>query len=313
VPRAIQRAFTVVEPIAGNGMAGGFAPLALRAASRRNRRAFTLVELLVVIGIIAVLIGVLLPVLGRARASAQAIACASNLRQLGLAITMYASDKKGYLPNPTTALGEQSLWYNAVDPYLRAVANADRSGVAAGRTYKRYKQCAVYDTFEGDQDSGAQNQTKEFSRTFKMNSHLRHYISTQAKVTEVKRPSEFVMLGDGISMDVTGPIPNQWENGQFSMEVNDKSEANPALRHLDGANILFVDGHVSHTKLATITKNLRSPQNGIMVKSWESEFVDAAGLPANLTRPSQTAEAQGLRRNPKMPLIWSQPGRLYRP
>jgi prepilin-type processing-associated H-X9-DG protein len=298
VKRASRRAFTLVE---------------LPAASWRKRVAFTLVELLVVIGIIAVLIGVLLPVLGRARASAQSIACASNLRQLGLAITMYSSDKKGFLPYPTTSLGEQSLWYNAVDPYLRAVANADRSGVAGGRTYKRYKQCVVYDTFEGDQDSGAQNQTKEFSRTFKMNSHLRHYNSTHAKVTEVKRASEFVLLGDGISMDFTGAIPNQWENGQFSMEVNDKSEANPALRHLDGANILFVDGHVSHMKLTAITKNLRSPQNGVVVRSWQSEFIDAAGVPANLTRPSQTAEEQGLRRNPKMPLIWSQPGRLYRP
>src|SRR3954452_1576065 len=69
-----------------------------RTSSPRNLRAFTLVELLVVIGIIAVLVAILLPALGRARAQAQSVACLANLRSIGQAIGIYAVNNRQSMP-----------------------------------------------------------------------------------------------------------------------------------------------------------------------------------------------------------------------
>lgn len=67
--------------------------------SWRRRRGFTLVELLVVIGIIAIMIGILLPTLNRARRAARQTACMSNMRQLGQSWTIYLSENKTHLPH----------------------------------------------------------------------------------------------------------------------------------------------------------------------------------------------------------------------
>ncbi|HEX8915676.1 MAG TPA: type II secretion system protein, partial [Humisphaera sp.] len=71
-----------------------------RAASRR---AFTLVELLVVIGIIALLMSILLPTLGRVREQANRVKCGSNLRQIGMAVVQYVQNENGYYPLPATS------------------------------------------------------------------------------------------------------------------------------------------------------------------------------------------------------------------
>jgi prepilin-type N-terminal cleavage/methylation domain-containing protein/prepilin-type processing-associated H-X9-DG protein len=68
------------------------------AKTSRPRRGFTLIELLVVISIIALLIGILLPVLGAARGAGQQSACLSNCRQMGIGIQLYSTDSNQYLP-----------------------------------------------------------------------------------------------------------------------------------------------------------------------------------------------------------------------
>jgi prepilin-type N-terminal cleavage/methylation domain-containing protein len=83
---------------------------------RPRPRGFTLVELLVVIGIIALLISILLPGLNKARESAKRVNCASNMRQIGLYIGMYATTygnkiPLGYLSFDTYVPGNSTIWY----------------------------------------------------------------------------------------------------------------------------------------------------------------------------------------------------------
>jgi prepilin-type N-terminal cleavage/methylation domain-containing protein/prepilin-type processing-associated H-X9-DG protein len=94
-----------------------------------KKKGFTLVELLVVIGIIALLIGILLPVLSKAREAANAVACSANLHQWGLAIAIYTQTNSGYIPaegasygnsssSPLGLWNDPSIWFNALPPLI---------------------------------------------------------------------------------------------------------------------------------------------------------------------------------------------------
>jgi prepilin-type N-terminal cleavage/methylation domain-containing protein len=101
--------------------------------STRRPRAFTLVELLVVIGIIAVLVGLLMPTLTRARERARRTVCMSNLRQIGQAIHLYANENKGCIPfGPKAPLFSPTNFYPRTGNVtsLISLENGDPVGLA---------------------------------------------------------------------------------------------------------------------------------------------------------------------------------------
>jgi prepilin-type N-terminal cleavage/methylation domain-containing protein len=103
----------------------------------RTRHAFTLVELLVVIAIISVLISVLLPALSKARESAKLVACASNLRQLSVAMSLYATQNKGvvllgyYFGNKQST----SNIYTPANQYVHMGAMVESGVIRDGRAF----------------------------------------------------------------------------------------------------------------------------------------------------------------------------------
>lgn len=98
----------------------------------KRTRGFTLIELLVVIAIIAILAGMLIPVLGRAKDKGKSAKCQSNLRQLGMAAMMYDEDHQVYpigWPADFSGPGLAPIWYRQLQPYLGRNVTVSGTGV----------------------------------------------------------------------------------------------------------------------------------------------------------------------------------------
>ncbi len=202
-------------------------------------RAFTLVELLVVIAVIAVLAALLLPALATAKEKGKQTYCINSERQQALALFMYADDHSDTLPPVAfrTAAGDITNWPALLDPYLKTIrihfCPADPQ--AKTNSYGLNELAFVDLT---DEDSAAPNRLSAF-----------------------KTPPTTVMLGDlGTGDDLITVRPDTLKMVAPASDINDDKDARPVARHRLRCDLGFMDGHASFLPLGQFYTN-QSPTN----------------------------------------------------
>ena len=238
-------------------------------------RGFTLVELLVVIGIIALLISILLPSLSKARQQANRVACASNLRQLGMAMLGYTNDNKDYFPHcagqniqlPTAqAAGapyDWLYWERNSDNPKRDITQSSIVPYIGGSFTPKVFICPSDDTTYRSRPLDG-----PYRYSYTMNIFVTDFeVPAQCvqKRVQVHQPSDkiFMVEEDGLTIDdsIFGPEllpPNEnllavhHDNRKIDKD-NDASYTgpfppNPSLR----GNVLFFDGHVDFMERAFV-------------------------------------------------------------
>ncbi len=227
-------------------------------------KGFTLIEIFVTISLVAILLALMIPFAKRTLASSRSTASASNLRQIGAALLLYASENENRLPR-SDAPGN---WYFNIDSYL----GGSSAKPWDPSTWNRVFICPARKLTD---------HTEEIPYTYAAHPLLVPSIASRPSISlaSVARPSEVMIVADAIQRDNTrrsshstlatisgpsGPIHLEGDPSKAKEpiatgpDVDPDNAANIRYRHNGAANILFVDGHVERLRKGEIKEaNIR--------------------------------------------------------
>jgi prepilin-type processing-associated H-X9-DG protein len=216
-------------------------------SSKRPIRAasgFSLIELLVALCIGVLVMGLLLPAVSKARQAAGQAACASNLRQWGQAVQLYAGENHNYLPRrgqgveSTAQIDRDADWFNALPPVMGMPAY--QTLIATGRTPGIAERDVWLCPQRPDRLSG-------YLFTYGMNMWLSTWSAPQPdRIDRLSDVSTLVFMADAPS-------------GHCSV-VPANADYSPAARHAGRVNIVFLDGHVEAPSSSYVGCGVGDPQ-----------------------------------------------------
>jgi prepilin-type processing-associated H-X9-DG protein/prepilin-type N-terminal cleavage/methylation domain-containing protein len=210
------------------------------------RRAFTLMELLVVISVIALLLAILMPVLNKSRQGARAVACSARMRQIGLASVMYVQDHDGQFARSSHSASACGClrWGPAFMPYLGFGGYQGSTTAAWNAAFRKFYRCP---------SDRRQNLTWSYGKNvwFELESAETGEALGTGKgptyhaVTQVRRPGATVEFGELLSLGAEDHIMAHFWLMDTTIEAGMMATLEiDTARHGGRANYVYVDGHV---------------------------------------------------------------------
>lgn len=211
-----------------------------------SKKAFTLIELLIVISIIAMLIAILVPALAKVRQQSKGVVCLSNMRQMFIAAQNYAANNSDYYPaayvndpDPSDSLAIYSYWdFTNVKDWVTMEESIEPGLIWQGDMIEELQQCPSF--------RGASNSNELFSGYNYNTSYIGHgsseTVSTPAKTANVKNPYGCALFGDGQYYDgankfMRSPWRHSGDNFAF------RAAGTQGYRHSNRTNVIWCDGH----------------------------------------------------------------------
>jgi len=224
---------------------------------------FTLIELLVVIAIIAILAGMLLPALSKSRERGRDIACKSNMKQLGLAMEMYAVDYRGMIPCFKIGLNSSAtnwVWCKVINPYL---SKQKRTGTYADLNEKLFR-CPSDANFAPG--TAAIPTITSYGQTACLYNagppYLAYTYGASAALTSlIKKPGQVLLLAErdhpaGVANSGIPMVRNLFPSPTIVYGLG-------IYHNNNSTNVLFVDGHVAtHVTASMCLNSPTSPTGG---------------------------------------------------